>query len=1374
MSIVQSAISSIRKKADEILNDNQGWFRGGQFTPVQQIQSIQQQAKQSPITSIGGINLPNWQNPTGQDIYKSAGKGFVNTATFGIVQPKYQPQTDYGKYAEKVGNVAGFVAPFAPGSLAMRGIENVGTKVIAKFAPQLTKSIGGKIVSGLGKELAQTAAYTGAQYVAGKAGLRPDEPITAKDFGTNLLLGSAFRGILSPQGTSAISKGVSNMFKDQPYVSDFKVVNEALQRLKTMSSKQDFTGEEMNKLVSDAKMYSQSLNIDTPKNFNKLTLQKQYDLIANKLENMIRSGDQPIMGITDQSKIVDNKYFFNKPNNINSVDSFINAHTVYHGGDANFIDKQLSKGKFNPGAKRDAGTGGNRYGLSTSTDYAMAKDFSTSSTGNPKVAKLFIDPKAKTLNLTQKALDDLSKSEIKQLSKTYDVIRDVDNTGGENEIRILNPNVLRDEDYIRSYWNLIDTGIIKDFYTRQQDFQLPEGTMGFAGNTNIPLSYSKGVGTKVAQAEIQVQSPKVSPIVQESVQQPTISKIQLKKPTTTPEQLTYLKQSKVKESKPLTDIIRSEPIDVKSKVGILDYIRTPDRVLAKIGLKKQADQLRTGYEAYLKELPVEINKITEWSKKVSPESNQRIFQYLDGQPIKLESNELKVANEIKSYLSGWADRLGLPEDKRITNYITHIFDKDFIQKEFDPDIAKLIQNRVAGSVYDPFVEQRLGKMGYVEDTWKALDAYVKRASRKVNMDPALNSIKEASKNLETSQFNYVKEYIDRVNMRPTNLENLVDNSIKQAVGYKFGQRPTALISRAGRQAVYRGALGLNVGSALRNLTQGANTYARLGEKYTLKGYWDILTRGSEGIKELERVGVLADDLIQDRTLSAGKQVLQKLDKGLFFFFETAEKLNRGSAYFGAKAKALSQGLSEEQAIDFAKKTVRDTQFTFGRIDTPVALQNDVVKLLTQFQSFSIKQGEFLGEMASKKDIAGLIRYGLANMALIYTVGQLIGMEPKDMIPSFRISAPPTLSTPIEVGKSLLGVPDKYGNVPDTGERIKNIGNSLLPYIPAGVQAKKTIQGLGDVSRGYAKTDKDLVKYPVEQSPANYVRGGAFGAYNLPEAKEYRELNTTPLSEKQSARFMKDPSYYDKVIENRLKNREKKNPIQPGLLNQIKDKLIGKVSATDDTAPDEILYTNENGNEASLSLTKLDNISQLPSSNKYQQAIKESKQYSTAATILDNTALTQEQQDKALERLGIDPDKASYYQVANDNDNLKTMFVLDAVNRVKSSGGGFSDVLSLLANQRTEVNGKMIASNGVIDNLVDEGVLTKSQATELKKYKMDNGKLVAKTKSVPKVKKVTFKKMTPIKLSKSKPYKFKKLKLSYKKLKPIKLKLAKRN
>lgn len=632
----------------------------------------------------------------------------------------------------------------------------------------------------------------------------------------------------------------------------------------------------------------------------------------------------------------------------------------------------------------------------------------------------------------------------------------------------------------------------KDIITNPSSVaQQPIGDVKASQAKNTQLQTIKGL----------VSPPKAEPEV-----------MQIRTGPNTPIQEATLKQSKVPGSKALPDIISREPIDVKSKVGLLDYLRTPDRVLKKIGMEKESNLIRQKYDDYLKQLPEEINKVTEWSKQVPASSNQKIFKFLDGQPTDLSPKEMKVAGEIKTYLSDWADKLGLPKEKRITNYITHIFEKDFIKKEFDPDIAKLIQDRVAGSVYDPFTEQRLGKMGYVEDTWRALDAYVKRATRKVNMDVALEQVKNVAKNLEDSQYQYVKSYIDRINLRPTSIDNLVDNTIKQMVGYRFGQRPVASLSRFGRQMVYRGTLGLNPGSALKNLSQGANTYAKLGERYTIKGYLDTLIKGT---KELEDVGVLRDNFIQDRTISAGKQIMQKVDKGLFVFFDAAEKINRGAAYYGAKARALAKGLNEQEAIQEGLKTVRDTQFTFGSIDTPPILSSDLSKLLLQFQSYSLKQGEFLGEMIQKKEFAGLVRYALAGSAFVYSLGQLIGMKPKDLIPSIRLGLPPTLQAPIEIGKAIIGSPDEYGNKPTPKERLTNAGESLIPFIPAGTQIKKTVQGLTDVDKGYSESASGRVRYPVQQTTGNYIRGGLFGRHNLPEAQEYYNKDRSVLGEEQS-------------------------------------------------------------------------------------------------------------------------------------------------------------------------------------------------------------------------------------------------------------------
>lgn len=622
--------------------------------------------------------------------------------------------------------------------------------------------------------------------------------------------------------------------------------------------------------------------------------------------------------------------------------------------------------------------------------------------------------------------------------------------------------------------------------------------------------------------------------------------------------------------------IQSTGKAIDRKINLLDYLRTPDRVLEKIGLKKQSDGVKQAYNAYLDELPKQIDKITGWYEqtKADPNSAQKLFQYLDGnKSIQLDPTQQKVAGEMRQYLDQWAERLNLPVENRMANYMTHIFEKDFIQKEFDPELAKIIQDKIPGSVYDPFLQQRLGKLGYVEDAFRALDAYTKRAVRKANMDPALEKLKLSSESLDLQSWNYVKSYADRINLRPTELDNLFDNAIKQSpIGYKLGQRPVTAVSRTLRQMVYRGTLGLNVGSALRNLTQGANTYAQLGEKYTGIGYVKALKEIATGGDELLSSGVLRDNVVQDRQLSAVKGVMEKLDSGLFSFFNFAEKINRGAAYFGAKAKYLSEGASETEAIKKAVDLTRKTQFTFGSVDTPVAMQSDLVKTFSQFQSFNMKQTEFLAEMVKNKEFTGIIRYVGANLLLMATVGQLIGMKVEDMIPfsgvltgQTKLGQTPPVKLAGDVVGALTNAPDKYGNISKDSLPARLGGvlmNNAPAFIPGGVQIKKTIQGLQAVKEGgsFSKTGK--LQYPVPNDPITTTRAALFGKSNLPQAQKYFDSGATVLSDKQTQQF-KDAtdkqSAYDAVIKKRADAKIKKSTKAPTL--KLKAPKKAKKTAT---------------------------------------------------------------------------------------------------------------------------------------------------------------------------------------------------------------------
>jgi len=593
-----------------------------------------------------------------------------------------------------------------------------------------------------------------------------------------------------------------------------------------------------------------------------------------------------------------------------------------------------------------------------------------------------------------------------------------------------------------------------------------------------------------------------------------------------------------KLTEPLDDLVNKTPIDVKKKVNILDYLRTPNRVLEKIGLGEEAKLLRTKYDDYLQELPKEIDRITAWSKRVHPTSNQRIFQWLDGDKIKLNNEELKVANEIKSYLKEWATKLKLPEDKQISNYITHIFEKGKITKEFDPELAKLIQGKVVKSVYDPFLQRRMGMPEYKQDTWQALEAYVKRGTRKLHMDQALEKVATKAENLPLESYNYVKGRIARINMQPTDIDNLIDNLVKSSpIGYRLGQRPTTAVTQTARQMVFRGLLGLNPGTALRNLQQSTNSYAVLGEKNFGIGLMKTIQNLPKLVlgrdTELEQAGILGKDIVQDRTFNAVKKFWENADNVLFYKFNLAEKLNRGIAYWGGKAQALDKGMNEQQAFEHAKNIVGKAQFYYDVIDTPAVLQSDLAKTLFQFAKYPLAQTEFLVEMVKNKNVAGSLRWIASNLLFIATAGKILGLDYGDMFPDFsRFApgrfAPPTLQFPIETGKAALNVPKEYGQVSDEENLFKRIIESkdvqrgLLNYLPGGGQLRKTFEAGQAIQEGGSFTPSGKLRFTAPESLSEKAQSLLFGIWSTPEAKTYLDnLQGKNLSsEEQSAQEFK--------------------------------------------------------------------------------------------------------------------------------------------------------------------------------------------------------------------------------------------------------------
>lgn len=1160
------------------------------------------------------------QNARANPIPMKAFEGLAEATTLGMRDIKYRPSQNLGeKLAYGTGYTLGMLNPASPLGLTAKAIGKLPAvsqgiaNVTSKFAPTIAqgglKALGARGIVNAAQGLPYTAAYSALRTAGGKGNISDAPTDLAFDFGVGALplvgglavaSSKPLKGKLKirPGETfgafqdrlEASAKPLLTKFNDFVSNQDYKKAEDVLEKMKKQDLYKDYIKpltsvlegsptKQIDPLLSEAKKYKSAeefVNVMRTKHrppdieggspLHDLTSNGSFpkDIYSDKATRLY--GDYGMAGEKEAIRTI--QQFKGKPDTEVTIYRAINPNetSAIKGGDWVTISKDYAK---------QHGESNLEKGFKIISKKVKAGDILND--GN-SVLEWGYRPNGHT-DLSQSQLTDIwnqantppvPKTNLLKQPRSEKVAIEMLKKG---EITTQQYNEIAGREGFRAQPTLQEQQATKEL----------EGLFG--GNPNASMTnrlreegsqlrqkgravapYS-GVDSNVSDGKIPIRTPdQVSRELLQPQTQPQAKVANMNTESLSKKlEVARYKRAQGAETSQINlpsmeDIVSAPGNNVKNKVNALDYLRTPDRVLQKIGLGKQAETIKQSYNNYLDELPKEINKVTQWYERVgkSKESSQRIFQYLDGKPVTLIGEEVPVANEIKQYLKKWADKLNLPDDKRIASYITHIFEKDFIQKEFDPDLAKIIQDKVPGSVYDPFLQERLGKQGYIEDAFRALDAYVKRATRKFHMDPALEKLSSASENLEIDSWNYVKQYADRINLRPTTLDNLVDNLVKSTpVGYKLGQRPVANVTRKLRQQVYRGTLGLNIGSAIRNLTQGVNTYAQLGEKYTATGYLKAIKAMMTGSQELENAGVLRNSFIEDRGISATKKLWEKIDKGLFTFFEMAEKINRGSAYYGAKSKALAQGMSEQDAVKVGLDLARKTQFTFGSVDTPVALQSDIIKFATQFQSFNIKQTEFLAEMFKSKQYSGLIRWLGANAVILLTLGKVMGWDWKDMIPfggvlegQTPIGGSPVFTLGRDIGALSTGGKDKYGQDMKPGQ----IATDLIPLIPGGVQVlNKTIPGVYDVNQGFATSgygfeklsdiatgNKRRIKYPIEKTPQNYVQAALLGGSNLPEARQYKESNSSVLGEKQSQSVRESSDKigtYNKIMTKRATDKQ---------------------------------------------------------------------------------------------------------------------------------------------------------------------------------------------------------------------------------------------
>lgn len=460
------------------------------------------------------------------------------------------------------------------------------------------------------------------------------------------------------------------------------------------------------------------------------------------------------------------------------------------------------------------------------------------------------------------------------------------------------------------------------------------------------------------------------------------------------------------------------------------YFGDPETLLrASLGDEGRAwyETLELSERKYRKELSKLTDDIDSLFQKHGivrgSDGDKRIFNALNGdiQMATLSGGERQIAELVRHALDDIADRLGLPQESRNKNYITHLYqgagdrlyydtfdsfgvskppEKVFLRYMIkrgggDPDALV----RSASEALDAYLRPALAKIHFDP----ILDDFAKRFANKIDFDKALTELDESGRLPdmpgiygESIQV-YANDLVMAAMGRRTSMSKNYETWLRTHVpGFQYftGDEIRAA-NRLIAGVIYQGTLGLNFRSALVNLFQNINTFAKVSPGGFMEGLTGAFRKkGYEAL--LDEVGIqdhlVSEGLSKKIGAPPGRKFLEWEHKAMFSMFSATEKFNRRVAAIAGYHDALRMGMKHDAAIKHARQVVKDTQFSFARHDVPGVFNVPEAKLFTMFLRFPIGQARFIKEMAKNKRYGEMFKYAVATGAVMQGFASMLDVD----------------------------------------------------------------------------------------------------------------------------------------------------------------------------------------------------------------------------------------------------------------------------------------------------------------------------------------------------------------------------------------------
>lgn len=322
-----------------------------------------------------------------------------------------------------------------------------------------------------------------------------------------------------------------------------------------------------------------------------------------------------------------------------------------------------------------------------------------------------------------------------------------------------------------------------------------------------------------------------------------------------------------------------------------------------------------------------------------------------------------------------------------------------------------------------YAMERKGFSGYEQNVYLATMKYFNQTARYVALDPfkrnaismynrTFGNFDDANVASRSATAKWIKKYISDMNGTPTFVEKML-NTFLHGLGVgkeRAGGRPALWL----QQNVFTYPMTimklgiLNPASSILNLTQLFNLYGALGEKVMSgEGYRRLLENGfRDTFKAMSNKNSALGKLLWEdlglnyqigMDISAGYSNAEVTGLGSLhgftsrmagksmYFFRQSDAFARGVTLLTAYNKALSEGKSKAEAIEYAKVINDKVNFDYSVADEPWIFRafGPISKVLLQFKKYPVKQIELFHDFYLDGRDAGLNKKQSAMRMLKY-------------------------------------------------------------------------------------------------------------------------------------------------------------------------------------------------------------------------------------------------------------------------------------------------------------------------------------------------------------------------------------------------------